>query len=160
MKLFFYLMLMATCTACSTTYYIVRHADRDLNLADPPLNELGLARANVLRDSLLSKGIDTLFVSNKIRATQTAEPLSIAINKTMRLYLKDTTDGLVAALKKVGNKEVLVVGHSETIPDIIFKLTGQTVPAIGASDFDNFYKVVIKGETKTVQILRYGAVTN
>ncbi|MEO6329495.1 MAG: phosphoglycerate mutase family protein [Ginsengibacter sp.] len=131
-------------SSCTTYYYVVRHAERQDNSAGSPLSAIGLQRAAILRDSLISKGIDSIFASTFIRTQQTAQPLATALGKPLRIYLPDTTVGLIAALKKINGKEILVVGHSDKVPDIVQGLSGQTVPAIAFDDFDNLYIIKVK----------------
>jgi len=153
MKKFTLLLLAAVFMlhACTTKYYIVRHAERLDNSADSPLSDTGVTRANILRDSLLNKGIDQIFASTFLRTQQTAQPLATALGVQLTLYRPDTTAGLIARLKKIGGKNVLVVGHSNTVPELVQGLSLQAVPAIPETDFDNLYIVKISkgwGQTR------------
>ncbi len=134
---------MLMLSACTTKYYIVRHAERLNNSADSPLSTAGNARANILRDSLSGKGIGSIFASTFQRTQQTAQPLATALNLGLTLYKPDTTAGLVARLNKIRGKSVLVVGHSNTVPDLVLGLSGQSVAPIPETDFDNLYIVKI-----------------
>ncbi len=129
--------------SCTTRYYIVRHAERLNNTNDSPLSTAGLARANVLCDSLRSKNINLVFASTFQRTQETAQPLATALGLPLQLYRPDTTAGLIARLKKLGGKNVLVVGHSNTVPEIVEGLSGQAVPPIAENDFDNLYIVEV-----------------
>jgi len=53
---------------------------------------------------------------------------------------------------------VLVVGHSNSIPDVIKMLGGDVVPTIDERKFDDLFIVTVyaKGKAKVVQ-LKYGA---
>jgi broad specificity phosphatase PhoE len=129
--------------ACTTRYYIVRHAERLDDSSDSPLSSLGYTRADILRDSLQNKGITQIFASTLQRTQQTAQPLATALNLQLKLYRPDTTAGLIARLKKIRGKKVLVVGHSNTVPDLVLGLSQQSVAPIPETDFDNLYIVKI-----------------
>ncbi|MCO6437741.1 MAG: histidine phosphatase family protein [Phycisphaerae bacterium] len=69
----------------TTTLFIVRHAERDPGL-DPPLNEEGLARAQILADELGDEGITAVYYPALIRNRQTAEPLVEQVNPSVKEY--------------------------------------------------------------------------
>lgn len=129
-------------SACTTKYYIVRHAERENNTADSPLSDTGFVRADILRDTLLGKGIDLIFASTFRRTQQTAQPLATALQQSLILYKPDTTAGLVSRLQKIRGKQVLVVGHSNTVPDLVQGLCGQAV-SVGDHEFDKLFIVRI-----------------
>ena len=129
--------------ACTTRYYIVRHAERLNNTPDSPLSSTGNARAVILRDTLQGKKIKHIFASTFQRTQQTAQPLATALSLDLKIYRPDTTAGLVSRLKKIRGNNVLVVGHSNTVPDIVEGLSGQTVAEISEDDFDNLFIVKI-----------------
>jgi broad specificity phosphatase PhoE len=149
--------------SCTGTFYVVRHANRLNDSDDTPLSDLGLERARVLRDTLLNKGIDSIFVSTKLRTQQTGQPLATALRKTMRIYNSDTLISFVNRISKI-KKSILVVSHSEQIPVVIRGLCNQEIEPIGPGDFDNMYIVTIKKNwlgttTKTLRTTRYGRIT-
>jgi phosphohistidine phosphatase SixA len=131
-------------SSCVTHYYVVRHADRLNNTANSPLSEAGFARARALRDTLSTKSIDSIFASTFLRTQQTAEPTATALGKTVIIYSTDTTTGLINRLKKIVGKNVLVVGHSNTVPVIVQGLSDQAVAPIAEDDFDNLYIIKVR----------------
>jgi len=157
MLLFTGLWFVSSCT--TTYYYVVRHAERQDNSVGSPLSSIGLKRADILRDSLVGKGIDSIFASTFIRTRQTAEPMANALGKSLRIYSPDTTNYLITALKKIKRKKILVVGHSDKVPEIVKGLSGQTVPAIAPDDFDNLYIIKLKkglGHSSRMWHITYG----
>lgn len=144
-RLFIIIALVTAFSSCTTHYYVVRHANRLNNTDDSPISQdLGVPRAQALRDSLLSKGIDSIFASNFLRTQQTAEPLATALNMVIRIYRTDTTAGLIKRLKKINGKAVLVVGHSDNVPEIVLGLSGQSVAPIAFNDFGNLYVIKVR----------------
>ncbi|MBK6931094.1 MAG: histidine phosphatase family protein [Saprospirales bacterium] len=163
------LILAALLPSCTTTYYLVRHAERLDNSEDSPLSQAGFARANILRDTLIDKHVAHIYASTKIRTQQTAKPLADALgfaqgqaeNYTTYTYpAADNYAGLIADLKVVRGKNVLVVGHSDNIPVVIEALCGQIV-SIPGNDFDNLFVVSIRRwcnkTTKSFAAKTYGA---
>ncbi len=62
----------------TTTVILIRHAERNEGL-DPPLNEEGRARAQVLVDVLGNNGVTSIYSPDLIRNRQTVEPLAEAL---------------------------------------------------------------------------------
>ena len=157
--------LYILCSCSTTTYYVVRHAEKTSTDCTAPLAQLGFQRAEALKDSLLSKHVDSIFVSTCLRTQQTAQPLATAMGKTMIEFEPTTakTDSLIRRLNKIRGKKVLIVGHANTIPAIILGLSGMTITPIADTDFDNLYTVRIRrffGTTKTLVHTTYGVITN
>ena len=154
-------------TSCSRTVYVVRHAEKALmkdslpkmSATDPPLSEAGQVRAIVLKDQLSNKHIKYIYSTNTIRTFYTADPLSKAKNIKIQAY--GNIDSLVSLIRSVkGN--VLVVGHSNTIDDIVNKLCGQTkIPGdLKDSEYDNLFIVKFKGKKRIFERRKYGYPSN
>lgn len=158
MRLFPFLLLLLL-PACTTRYYLVRHAERLNNEPISPLSADGLARADILRDSLRHKGISEIFASTYQRTQQTAQPLATALGLPLSLYQPDTTAGLLAALEKIRGRRVLVVGHSNTIPQLVEGLSRQVV-SIGDQEFNKMFIVTTKkglrGKRRSLLQTTYG----
>ncbi len=153
------LLLLCFLLGCTSNYYFVRHAERANNSADTPLSVAGQQRALALRDSLKGKGIDSIFATIYLRTQQTAIPLSEEIGIPLTIYHPDTTLQFVNGLKKIRRKNVLVVGHSNTVPEMVLLMTGDTVE-IGHDEYDNLFKVSVSkslfGTRKKLKKLHYG----
>jgi broad specificity phosphatase PhoE len=123
------------------------------------LSEAGRVRAIVLRDELRHKYIKHIYSTNTIRTFTTAEPLSKAIGIPIVVY-KDVDSLTSLILMEKGN--VLVVGHSNTVDDIVNKLTGEKKIAADLKDpeYDNLFIVKIKGKKKTFSQRKYGYPSN
>jgi phosphohistidine phosphatase SixA len=150
------------CSSCTSYYYVVRHADRLDNSDNSPLSSLGFQRADALRDSLTSKNIHYIFASTFLRTQQTGQPLATLLNQHLRIYNKDTTDGLIKRLKRFNGKKILVTGHSDNVPQIVQGLCGQTVAPIGHDDYDNLYVIKVTrgfGAQKTLWQKTYGRLS-
>jgi broad specificity phosphatase PhoE len=164
MKRIFYLALVVSmlCSCASTNYYVVRHAERVDNSRNSALSPAGLLRAEDLKDELASKKIDLIYASTYLRTQQTAQPTATAKGLPLIIYQPDTTAGLIAHLKKLKRKSVLVVGHSDTVPDIVSGLSNQAVAPIAANEFDNLYIIRVRnfpGTHRKLSHLIYGKPT-
>ena len=153
--------------SCSRTVYVVRHAEKITSSDsvgkrtpnDPPLSEAGKVRALVLKNELAGKHIGHIYSTNTIRARSTAEPLSQAIKINIELY--SDIDSLINTIKSdKGN--VLVVGHSNTVDDIVNRLCGQVKIESDLKDgeYDNLFIVKIKGKKIIFDKRKYGYPSN
>ncbi|MCS7036124.1 MAG: phosphoglycerate mutase family protein [Saprospiraceae bacterium] len=152
------LFLMLTSASCTTRYYLVRHAERLDGSSDSPLSEAGHARARALRDTLLDKDIHRIFASIYVRTQQTARPLADTLNVPITIYHPDTTAGLLEHLQRISGESVLVVGHSDNVPQLVYGLCGETV-SIAPDDYDNLFVITVRKTTRTkrtLQRLTYG----
>lgn len=89
-------------TGTTTTIIIVRHAERDPGL-DPPLNEEGLARAEVLREVLGERGVTAIFCTDLLRNRQSVAPLAADLGLTPILVNPATYADTVAAANTIVN---------------------------------------------------------
>lgn len=140
------LPLLILSIGCSTSnYYLVRHAEKVDNSKNPPLSEAGKERADNLKDILKTENIDLLYATDYIRTQNTVKPLADNLNKEVITYDARKTYDIVERLKKVNNKNIVVAGHSNTVPDMVLHFTGDSVH-IGHDDYCNLY--LIKKEKK------------
>ena len=111
--------------------------------ADPDLSEAGRARAASLATALKDAGIAAIFTTEFKRTQQTAEPLAKALGLTVNGRRRRTPRRRWSnRLPPPGN--VLVVGHSNTVPAVVKGLGVTTAVAIGDDEFDNLF-VVTRG---------------
>lgn len=139
------------------TVLFVRHADIDLPPIAPDelieLNAAGRERAETLARVVGSAGVSTVFTSTLKRTEQTAAPLAAALGviaepvpPSLPQFVISTADGSV----------ILVVGHSNTLPQMIAAL-GVSTPISSPTGFDDLYVVTIAalGQASLVR-LKYG----
>jgi broad specificity phosphatase PhoE len=152
-RLFIILVVSGFLTGCSNTYYIVRHAEKAapssgttmITTNDPPLSRQGELRAKSLGELLKHKNISYIFSTNTIRTMSTAAPVAAAFNITPEHYAS-VDQHLINRLKGI-KKNTLVVGHSNTVDDIVNMLTGETrLSDLPDSAYNNIYVVRRKGK--------------
>lgn len=132
-------LLAIPAIASAQTVIVVRHAERADGGAgsssmtdkpvDPPLSAAGELRAAKLAEVLADSGVKHIFTTEFKRTQDTAKPLANKLGlKSVTVSAKET-DVLVNLVKtKMGaNDVVLIVGHSNTVPDIVRGLTGKTI---------------------------------
>jgi len=144
-------VVTATAAVAQQVIYVVRHAERaDSTPAagqvmtapanDPPLSAAGHARAARLATMLRSADIWQVLATEFQRTRQTAAPLAKALNLEVTTSPARETDALLARIREAkGN--VLVVGHSNTVPEILKRLGIKDAIAIPESEYDNLFIV-------------------
>ena len=171
-KICFCLLLIIFASCSSVKYYVVRHAEKETASPgttmstpnDPPLSAAGRVRAIELREALRTKRIAYIFSTNTIRTVSTAQPLNELRGATdIQLYnTRDSLDFLIQQLKSIRKGNSLIVGHSNTVDDIVNKLCGETkVPGdLPDSEYDNLYIITKKGNRYKFENKTYGTPTN
>jgi phosphohistidine phosphatase SixA len=151
-------------TACSRTYYVVRHAEKAVQepnmTSDVPLSAAGEQRALVLRDSLKDKKIGYIFSTNRVRTKSTAAPLAAALQLPTTVY-EQADSNFIRMLMKL-KKNTLIVGHSNTVDDIVngLCLGNNIITELKDNQYDKLYKVRLTrkwwGKYYNLREIRYG----
>ena len=150
----------------TTTVIFVRHAEKAaLPADDPVLSEAGerraaeLARQLVDADVVPGFGVDAVYSTAYRRSVETANAVADALDLPVLMYDASDTETIIEAIvKEYKGKIILVVGHSNTVPEMIANMgASKNVPEIAEDEYDNIYIVTIPwfGKTKTIR-LRYG----
>jgi phosphohistidine phosphatase SixA len=137
--------------AASTTLVVVtRHAEKDAAGGDDaPLSATGLARAERLAAmfgvSDRSRAIDVIFVSDRVRTAQTARVLATRLGAPVVILPAGDVRALERRiLDEYRGKRVLVVAHSNTVPEIVRRLAdGGKVPPIADDEYGIAYVVAV-----------------
>ena len=148
------LMLVAISIASAEPIVIiVRHAEKADNSEDAELSPAGRERAEILARMLKDANVTAIFTSERKRTQQTAAPLAKLIGVSPNIVGAKDYPALAAKLREVkGN--ALVVGHGNTIPDII-KTFGIDVPIqIADPDYSQIFVVALDAKPRLMQ-LRY-----
>jgi broad specificity phosphatase PhoE len=142
----FFIYRSATTT---TVVVLARHAEKVVSsIQDPPLSEEGEQRAERLAQMFgRGKGvgkIDAIYVSDARRTQQTAAPLAQRLGTQPIVVPAADTKGLVSrVMHEHDGDTVLIVGHSNTVPQLIHELGDIDVPAIGDDEYDTLYVLSI-----------------
>jgi phosphohistidine phosphatase SixA len=137
-------------TANSTTVVVIRHAEKEtVSAADPALSAAGEARAALLARMFGEpKGVgrlDAIYVSATLRSRSTAAPLAGRLGIVPIVAGADDPKGLARrVLREDGGKRVMVIGHINTVPEIVAALSGRSdIPSIDEQDFATMYVVTV-----------------
>lgn len=140
--------------------FIVRHAEKqDPRAPKSLLSRRGLRRARELSRVLAAVPLRAVYVTEYERTRQTAAPAAAAHGLTPVA----TDSGDVKALARLllarpEDEDVLVVGHSDTIPDLLTDLGVSTRAAISPDEYDELFIVSPRhGRAPDFHVLRYGA---
>lgn len=139
--------------------YLVRHAERaEDHPADPTLSPQGEVRADELARLLADAPLDRIFSTDFRRTRLTAAPVAEAHGLEVEVY-EPRGEGLRAFIESLRSTpgHVLVVGHSNTTPELVEALGGDSVSPIAEMEYDRLYLVVVEpGGRVTSTLLRFG----
>src|SRR6266478_6477462 len=146
-----FLSVLVAVAAAQSTIFIVRHGERADSSNDSDLSEAGRTRAEALAKMLKDKNITAIYTTEFERTQQTAAPLAKALGITVTTVQLKDKDALVAKLRAL-NGNALVVGHGNTIPDLV-KALGISEPInIGENDYDNLFEIVLEEKPKLIRL--------
>jgi len=143
-----------------TKIFIVRHAEKQTG-SDPLLTTSGNKRAGDLMRKLQNEGIQKIYVSKTRRTQNTGDSLRIQLNIDTVHYVADTVcEKLISTIMEHSDfgKTILIIGHSNTIPQIIRKLGVHDYPYgdIPDNDFDDLFVITYKNEKAKLKKMKYG----
>jgi broad specificity phosphatase PhoE len=159
------LALTAPAASLAQTVVIVRHAEKVDDSKDPDLSEAGRARAAALAEALKGARLTLVLATPLKRTVQTGFPAAQAAGLVPTPV---PLDGGVAAhaarvaeaARAVGpDATVLVVGHSNTVPDIARALGDPAPEALTDCDYDRMTVIQLGGPAPKAIHARYGVRT-
>ena len=141
-------LAIAALTACATPnpvkdlrqVFVMRHLQAEAGV-DPGLTAAGAEQARSLATWFGKRdGLRAIYVSRYRRAQETAAPLAAKLGVQPTVYDPANSDALVQAVK-ANRGNVLVVGHSNTVPDIVERLGGVRPAPIEHDQFGDIWRV-------------------
>jgi broad specificity phosphatase PhoE len=127
----------------TTQYYFIRHAEKADSSKNPDLSEKGLERAQEWQLLFSELSFDEIYSTDFNRTIQTIKPISVKQNKNFSLYNPKTID-IEAFKKETFGKTILIVGHSNTIPNMVNQIIKENKYSdIEENQFGNLYIVTI-----------------
>ena len=137
--------VMAACAAAPRpatppAIYVMRHLNTPAGVTDPDLTSEGQRVAQLLVTWFKRDRPATIYVSSTKRAQQSAAPLAKKLGITPKIYNPADTPALIAAVS-AETRAVLIVGHSNTVPEIIARLGGQRPAPLVHEDFGDIWKI-------------------
>ncbi len=154
MKYFILILISSVLFGCTNTdvnrYILVRHAEKQLDVKkDPELTEAGKERAKHLAVLLAKSDITKIYSSNYKRTLMTAKPLAKELGLTIEIYDPRKLE-LFAKMLEQESGTALIVGHSNTTPQLTRLLSGKKVEDMDESQYSDVYIVTSLDDTKNV----------
>jgi broad specificity phosphatase PhoE len=147
-----------------TTVVLVRHADKNTHApgGDAGLSAKGILRAQELARVLADTPLAGVYSTPFARARLTGEAVSRARGDSVRVYDPERLEALAERIRREdAGRTVLVIGHSDTLPQTFEALTGEKFPEKESIDYDKLYFVTLfPGSGHHLLILHYGARVN
>jgi len=144
-------------TQPSVVVFLVRHAEKVLGVNDPPLTPEGEQRAQLLAATLRDSSVDVVYSSDYKRTQDTARPTAARLGVNLQLYDAGDLEPFAEEILREGGR-VLVVGHSNTTPEMVRLLGGKPgTPIEEGDEYDRLYMVTVhpSGAVDTL-VLLYG----
>lgn len=134
--------------------FIVRHAEKQSDAEDTAISARGQARAECLARTLRDAHIATVIHSQYVRTTQTAAPLMRESRPAVVTVPAKNYDQIATAARNAAQSgNVLIVGHSNTIPTLLTTL-GAPRASIPDASYELLF-IVDASDPKRTTILHY-----
>jgi broad specificity phosphatase PhoE len=136
-------LLLVTGANAAPIVFIVRHAEKATTGGkDPDLSIEGQKRADALAHILKDSQIASVFVTEFKRTQETAAPTARAAHVSPTVLPANDIGALAEKLRALtGN--TLVVGHGNTIPDLLKALGIATPVSIPEDDYTEIFAVLL-----------------
>lgn len=140
-RCFLFVLLLGLFVAAApaqSIIFVVRHAEKMDNAGNDP--------------DLADAGISAVYTTEFKRTQQTAAPLAKALGLNVAILPAKDTAALIAKLHDLRAGNTLVVGHSNTIPDLIKAFGITTSISIAENDYDNLFMVVLEEKPRLIHL--------
>ena len=128
---------------------VVRHAEKaDDGSRDPPLDAVGMARAQRLATALHAEPVVAVYATGYRRTQQTAAATAADHALAVTAYAADQAASAFAAQLRSQHPSgtVVVVGHSNTAPGIAAALCDCTATPLGDTDYGRVYRIRVDAD--------------
>lgn len=144
-----------------TIIFLVRHAERAddgmmTGQEDPHLSEAGRERAEALARMLRDAGLTQVHSSDYLRTRETAAPAARDAGLTVDVHDVDDLGTFASELLSTPGRH-LVVGHSNSTPQLVSALGGDPHGEIGPMEYDRLYVLVVDPPAVRTILLRFGS---
>ena len=133
--------LVSSVAAAEPVVILARHAEKvegGADAKDPALSDVGRRRAESLAKTLKNADVGAIFATEYKRTQETARAIARTTGAEVTIVEAKDTPALVTKLKALGGNAV-VIGHSNTLPEIIKALGTEKPVSIAESDYDNLF---------------------
>jgi len=165
--------LLAACTGAvrvapaaadttTTTFIVVRHAEKVDASRDPDLSPAGRARAQALAESLEGRELVAIHATEFKRTGQTVAPTASAHALPVGTYASTQAAAEFAAHLKAAHPRgiVLIAGHSNTVPGIVAALCNCETAPMADHEYDRLSSIRVDADGRArLDVTRYGAAS-
>ena len=132
----------------STTVVIVRHAEKMAVADDPGLTPAGQARsaelARMLSPAAAGESPPAVYSTDYRRTRDTAGPTAATWQTDLRLYEPGDARAFAREVRRRHRgATVLVVGHSNTVPELVAAFGGPSGIEIADDEYDNLFVLTV-----------------
>ncbi|HKR03728.1 MAG TPA: histidine phosphatase family protein [Bacteroidia bacterium] len=149
--LFLFLITLFLYSCSVSRIYVIRHAQKENTADNPHLTSDGQRRAIALCDTMLNKKISFVYSTDSNRTVETVRPTANRLGLQIKRYANDTLDKFVTHVKNISGKNILIVGHSTTVIQMLdlFGVT-HSITHINDNDYDNLFVITRSKRNGTV----------
>jgi len=146
------MVFVAPAAFAQQAIFLIRHAEQELDVEDPPLTEAGLSRARSWVGIFAKTDIKAVYTSMKRRTKQTGEIISQGLHIPMESIPRKDVTRLVSQIRMQNPEDrVLIITHKRQMPKIFKELglSGEVSEKVtfSRSEYGNLFVFVPKGET-------------
>jgi broad specificity phosphatase PhoE len=135
--------------------YLVRHAERaEDGTNDPPISGAGERRARLLADMLRDAALTSIHTTDFLRTRATAAPVASDTGIQPAVYDDEELEAFAVRLRASPGRH-LVVGHSNTTPELVLALGGEPHGEIAQDEYDRLYVLTLAADGVTTVLLRF-----
>jgi phosphohistidine phosphatase SixA len=141
----------------ATVVYLVRHAERaEDGTSDPVISLPGWDRSRLLAEMLADAGLTNIHTTDLRRTRGTGRPTAEAQGLDMDLYDPRDLAAFAERLRGMPGRH-LVLGHSNTTPQLVSFLGGEPGDPIEELEYDRLYIVTLSDEGASTVLIRFGS---
>ena len=134
------------------TIYLTRHAEKQTKPKNPQLTQCGIQRAQQLASILAKVKIQQVYSTPYNRTMATAMPTAKQKSLTINEYSPAQLNAFAKELLR-RKENALVVGHSNTTPQLSALISQQEVAEISEKEYQNLYQIQVSDSGKTLTLL-------
>jgi len=155
LTIFVFTLFIACTSDKTTTYYLIRHAEKDRTNntnKNPNLNSDGVIRAEKWAKNFENIKLDAVYSTDYNRTQQTAAPTAKSKGLIVQSYNPSKMYDSIFK-KNTKGKTILVVGHSNTTPVFANAILGQKkYKNMADNDNASLYIVTVVNDKKSSEI--------
>jgi len=136
------------------TVFVVRHAEKATDATDTPLSDKGWSRAECLAQTLKDAHVTAVLTTQYVRTKQTAQPLARQSHAHEESFDAKAFQQITTAAREAAkNGNVLIVGHSNTLPQLMAAF-GTPAVTIPDSSYDQLF-IFRAADPKQLTVVHY-----